>query len=85
MKKTFEFQYNPEFVKQLNKLSKQTKIRIIRQLDFLAHTPFAGKHLTGRLSNSMSLRIGKYRVIYRVSENFIIIQTVELRKKVYDK
>ncbi|MDR0470375.1 MAG: type II toxin-antitoxin system RelE/ParE family toxin [Nitrososphaerota archaeon] len=85
MKKTFEFQYNPEFVKQLNKLDKQTKIRIMRELDFLENTPFAGKHLTGRLSKSMSLRIGKYRVIYRVSENIIIIQTVELRKKVYDK
>jgi len=87
MKKTFKFLYNPEFVKQLNKLDKQTRVRVIKQLDFLENTPFVGKHLAGRLSKSMSLRVGKYRIIYRVvlDESTIIIQTVELRKKVYDQ
>ncbi|MDR2719280.1 MAG: type II toxin-antitoxin system RelE/ParE family toxin [Nitrososphaerota archaeon] len=87
MKKTFKFLYNPEFIKQLNKLDKQTRVRIIKQLDFLDNAPFVGKHLTGRLSKSMSLRVGKYRIIYRVvlEESTIIIQTVELRKKVYDQ
>ncbi|MDR1992424.1 MAG: type II toxin-antitoxin system RelE/ParE family toxin [Nitrososphaerota archaeon] len=87
MKKTFEFLYNPEFVKQLNTLDKQTRVRIMKQIDFLAVSPFAGKRLAGRLSNSMSLRVGKYRVIYRVvtDERVIIVQTVELRKKVYDQ
>ena len=87
MKKTFKFLYNPEFVKQLNTLDKQTRIRVIQQVDFLAVSPFAGKRLAGRLSNSMSLRVGKYRVIYRVvtDESVIIVQTVELRKKAYDQ
>jgi mRNA-degrading endonuclease RelE of RelBE toxin-antitoxin system len=85
MKKTFKFLYNPEFIKQLNKLDKQTKVRVIKQIDFLEFSPFMGKRLAGRLSKSMSLRVGKYRVIYRVTAENIIIQTVELRKKVYEQ
>ncbi|MDR0493221.1 MAG: type II toxin-antitoxin system RelE/ParE family toxin [Nitrososphaerota archaeon] len=44
----------------------------------------SGKFLIERLSGLYSLRVGKYRVVYQISENKVIIQTVKLRKNVYD-
>ena len=61
--------YTLEFIKQLNQLGKQTRIRVMKWLDFLEFVSFVGKRLVGCLSNSMSLRVGKYRVICGVLEN----------------
>ena len=45
----------------------------------------AGKPLTDCLNGSRSLRVGKYRVVYQVLGGSVIVHTMELCKKVYDK
>jgi mRNA-degrading endonuclease RelE of RelBE toxin-antitoxin system len=86
MKKTFKLVLTKKVLKQLNQLDNSVKLRIIREIQFLPIDPMrVGKPLTDCLSGLWSLRVGKHRVVYRVLDDSVIVHTVELRKKVYDK
>ena len=85
MKKTFELVLTKKVLKQLNRLDNSIKLRLVREIQFLIVNPLGGKPLTDCLSGLRSLRVGKYRIVYRVLDSIIIVHTVELRKKVYDK
>ena len=65
MKTKFELRFTKEFLR---------KLRQLRQLRTLEEKPFAGKRLTGRLTELFSLRIGDYRIIYQLSENKVTIK-----------
>jgi len=69
----------------LKKLDKIEKIKIIKKLKRLAKNPELGKPLVGNLSGLWSLRIDKYRAIYRIFKDklIIIVLDIEHRKKVY--
>jgi mRNA-degrading endonuclease RelE of RelBE toxin-antitoxin system len=71
-------------IKQLDGLDKPVRIRIFRELQILESDPLAGKSLTGDLQGVRSFRVGKYRVIYELSDYNITIATIKHRKKVYD-
>ena len=85
MKKIFELIFTKEFLKRFRHLDRQAQIRVLRDLRILQEQPFAGKQLTGRLSEVKSFRSGDYRVIYQISNQTIIIRTIGHRKKIYDK
>jgi mRNA-degrading endonuclease RelE of RelBE toxin-antitoxin system len=85
MKKKFELSFSREFLKKLKLLDRQIQIRVLKDLKILEEQPFAGKHLIGRLNELKSLRSGDYRIIYQVSGQSVIVQTIGHRKKVYDK
>ena len=69
----------------LKKLDKSNKERIITRLRKLKENPHFGKSLVGNFSSLWSLRIGKYRAIYKIVKNRLIIVVLEIdyRKKVY--
>ena len=51
--------------------------------DELKKDPFIGKELKGQFATLFSYRIGKYRVIYTIVRNTIIILIISHRKDVY--
>lgn len=71
----------------LKKLHIDNQRRIRKLIKQLKDNPELGKKLIMELSGFRSLRIGKYRVIYVVNKNKLIISIVEIghRKEVYDK
>ena len=77
--------FDKEFKKDLSKLDKLIRDRILRKVFELENIPELGKHLIG--IDIWSLRVGKYRVLYKIKEKElqILVLTVEHRKKVYDK
>ncbi len=77
--------FDKEFKKDISKLDKITRDRILRKVFELEKIPELGKHLIG--IDIWSLRIGKYRVLYKIKEKElqILVLTVEHRKKVYNK
>jgi mRNA interferase RelE/StbE len=85
MKKTFKLVLTKKALRQLNRVDNSIKLRLTREIRFLLIDPTAGKPLTDCLSGLRSLRVGKYRVVYQVLADSIIVHTVDLRKKVYDK
>jgi len=85
MSERFELVFTREFLKRLRGFSKQTQIRILRELRILEEKPLVGKRLTGRLSGLLSFRVGEYRVLYQLSGDRIIIRTVGHRGEIYER
>ncbi len=81
----YELIFDKQFKRDLEKLDKSIRDRILAKVFELEKFPELGKRLIG--INIWSLRIGKYRVLYKIEHNQlrILILTVEHRKKVYDK
>ena len=49
----------------------------------LSHNPLSGKPLKGRLRGLYRVRIGRYRIVYRFSEDTLEIVNVGDRKEIY--
>jgi|Deesub1362A_J573_1020465.scaffolds.fasta_scaffold01960_8 mRNA-degrading endonuclease RelE of RelBE toxin-antitoxin system len=72
--------------KQIKRLKKDEKLRILRRLKALEIDPFLGKKLKGR-ENTYSLRIGKFRIIYEIHVDLgeIWVLKIDKRERVYDR
>ncbi|PKN73249.1 MAG: type II toxin-antitoxin system RelE/ParE family toxin [Deltaproteobacteria bacterium HGW-Deltaproteobacteria-10] len=59
--------------------------RIINKIESLTDEPRAGKPLVGNHKGEYSLRVGTYRIVYRlaISEHKIFILSMKHRKNVY--
>ncbi len=81
----YELRTTPKFETLFRKLDKEAQVRVLKQISSLPEGPFQGKHLHGSLKGRLSLRVGEYRVIYRVEGNVILLLTVAHRKKIYER
>ena len=86
----FEVVYHPEVKgKDLLCIPKNIQTRIRRAIEsrLLENPVSAGKPLTQSLKGHRKMRVGDYRVIYRVDEdkNFIRVLIIGNRKDVYTK
>ncbi len=72
-----------DFLKKLK--SGEQKI-IINRIEKLKDNPFIGKRLAGNFFGLWKLRIDKYRVLYKIIENKLIVVILDIghRKNVYD-
>lgn len=81
--------YNLEFdekpLKFFRKLDKFSQERIGKKIEDLKENPHLGKPLVGRLSGLWKLRVGKYRVIYKIVQNKLLILVLDIgyRKNIY--
>jgi mRNA interferase RelE/StbE len=69
----------------LRKLDISEQKRIINKLKDLKENQKLGKPLIGKLSGLWSLRFGKYRALYQITENKLIIFILNIghRKNIY--
>lgn len=81
----FNLEFTSSALRFLKKLNDFERERISKKFEVLKRNPELGKPLTGKLSGHWSLRIGKYRAIYRIIKNELIILILKLgkREKVY--
>src|SRR3989344_5183444 len=72
-----------DFFKKLDNSVKQIVAKKINQL---SQDPKLGKPMTGELAGSWSLRTDKYRILYKIIHQELLILVVEMRhrKNVYD-
>ena len=70
----------------LKKLKSGEQAQIIKRIENLQENPFVGKRLAGNLFGLWRLRIDKYRVLYKILEDKLIIIILDIghRKNVYD-
>ena len=73
------------FKKQLRKLDKQIQRRVIEEIELLKSNPEIGDELKGVLSDFRRIRIGDYRLVYKVhsSQETVEIIFVDHRKRAY--
>ena len=71
--------------KELKRLGKKDRNRIVEAVDQLAEQPHAGKLLKGGFSGLRRIRIGSYRIIYEINEGEVLILVLRIahRKEVY--
>lgn len=81
----FGIRYLPEARNAVKKLPPAIKPHVKNGIEELFHNPFAGKELVYELSGFRSLQIGKYRVIYLITEDQhrIEIHFIGHRRDVY--
>lgn len=81
----FNVRLFPKAEKELSKLIKKDKERIIKSLLDLKDNPFSGKKLKGDLAGHYSIRVWPYRIIYFVKKEEVLIIVIRIgqRKDVY--
>jgi mRNA interferase RelE/StbE len=84
LKISFEILIPDKIRKKILNLPKVDQDRIRGRLDNFSENPQLGKHLTGL--SYWTLRVGKYRIIYRVDNQKLIIMILSIghRKNIYD-
>jgi mRNA interferase RelE/StbE len=82
--------YNIIFEKKaldfFTKLDKTNQERIGRKIELLKNNPQLGYPLIGNLSGLWKLRIGDYRVLYKIKNEQLIVLVIKIghRKNIYD-
>ncbi len=71
--------------KELQRVDKRERIRIVTAIDQLKENPHIGKLLKGEHSGLRRIRSGNYRVIYEINEGEVLVLILRIahRKQVY--
>jgi len=71
--------------KELQRLDKKERIRVVTAIDQLKENPHIGKLLKGELCGLRRIRSGNYRVIYEINDEEVLILVLRIahRKQVY--
>ena len=83
---TYQLVYSETSRNQIRKLYPQIKPVVKAKIEKLRDNPFSGKYLEKELSGYLSMRVKRFRVIYKIKDND---QTVEIhyvghRKDIYE-
>jgi mRNA-degrading endonuclease RelE of RelBE toxin-antitoxin system len=78
--------YSREAKDRIRSLSPDLKKAVRSALEVLAETAYAGKPLQRELTGFWSLRVQRYRIIYKIlsEERRVLIYTLGRREKVYE-
>ncbi len=72
MKAPFRCRIPDEAAQRVRGLHPQLKRKIRAGIELLAREPFAGKALRAEYDGLRSLRVGRYRIVYRIASRRII-------------
>lgn len=78
-------QISAELTDYIRTLHPEIKRKVQATFDTLLADPLSGKPLRGHLLGYWSIRIGKFRVIYRLSGESIQIVAVGSRRTIYEE
>jgi mRNA interferase RelE/StbE len=75
-----------KFDRDFSRLEKTLQDRVVGGLRDLNENPHAGKQLKGKLKDLWSRRVGKYRILYQIQEEKLLVFAISVRhrKHVYD-
>lgn len=81
----YSLQIKQSALKEIERLPKPDRQRIIAAIDQLAANPHVGKLLKGDHSGLRRIRVGDYRAIYEINEGQVLILVLRVahRKQVY--
>jgi mRNA interferase RelE/StbE len=79
-----EVRFRESALQQLESLDKPVREQIYKKIGHLAQNPQLGEPLSNVLKNKRRLHVGKYRVVYLIEGESVIIARVGHRKDVYE-
>ena len=74
-----------ELKEQIRHLPPVLKHQVWDAIDGIQKNPKAGKPLSEELAGYRSYRIGRYRLIYRVGEERLVLEAFGSRKDIYER
>lgn len=71
--------------KELARIPRADRVRIVRAIDGLSDQPLAGTALKGELRGLRRIRVGQYRVVYEVLDGELVVLVVRMsdRREAY--
>jgi len=74
-------------LKELARITKPERLRIVAAIDELALNPHRGSALKGELTGLRRIRVGSYRIIYEIRESEFVVLVIAARhqRDVYRK
>lgn len=81
----YKIEFKKKVVKSLKKFIKSNKIILLKVLDKIRERPLLGKFLHYNFKDLRSVRMGPFRIIYRINNErgTILIVKIEHKKNVY--
>ena len=82
---SFSIRIKGSAARELKRLARPERVRIVSAIDRLAETPHLGTALKGDLRGLRRLRAGDHRVVYEVREDELVVLVVRVahRRDVY--
>jgi len=79
----YELVFSKEFDKNFSRLDKRNQASVLKKMVILQNNPLIGKPLRFGLKGFRSVRVGKYRIIYKTNDK-ILLSTLKHRKNAYE-
>ena len=67
--------------RELRRIQKPIRARIVEAIDGLAENPFKGSVLKGELRGLRRIRVGEHRIVYEIQEEAIVVLVVRVRHR----
>ena len=82
---SFSIRIKGSAAKELARIVKTDRTRIVASIDRLAENPFLGNVLKGHMRGLRRLRVVDYRVLYEVRDDALIVLVIRVahRREVY--
>ena len=74
----FSIRIKGSAARELGRVPKRDRTRIVAAIDRLAEDPFLGNALKGNLRGLRLLRVGEYRIMYEVQEDVLVVLVVRV-------
>ncbi len=84
---SFSIRIKGSAARELRRVAKPDRTRLVSAIDRLAETPHLGAALKGDLRGLRRLRVGDYRIVYEVRDDELIVLVVRVahRRDAYQR
>jgi len=78
---SFSIRIRESAAKELRRIAKPNRARIVAAIDRLGETPHLGTPLKGDLRGLRRLRVGDYRVVYEIGDDELVVLVVRVARR----
>ena len=75
---SFSIRIKESAAKELRRVAKPDRARIVAAIDRLSETPHLGTSLKGDLRGLRRIRVGDYRILYEVRDKELVVLVVRI-------
>ena len=82
---SFSVQIKSSAARELARLSRGDRVRVVEAIERLAREPWAGGALKGEFGGLRRIRVGRYRIVYEVRRKALLVLVIRVtaRKDAY--
>ena len=82
---SFSVRIKESATKELRRVAKPDRTRIVAAIDRLAEAPYLGTALKGGLKGLRRIRVGNYRILYEIRHDELVVLVVRVvhRREAY--